>query len=109
MSILIKGMDMPKDCEDCRFGFYREGDSAPVCYLTKHIIIRKKAEERHNDCPLVEIPTPHGRLIDENDVKAKCVNEVFDRMGTIAITESFFDDEWADDICDVPTVIESEE
>lgn len=57
MSVIIKGIDMPKDCEDCRFGFYREGDSAPVCYLTKHIIIRKKAEERHHDCPLIDIVT----------------------------------------------------
>ena len=90
MNILIKGMDMPKGCDET-CPLYLAGQCCEGC-----------------DCPLIEIPTPHGRLIDENDVKAKCVNEVFDKMGTVAITETYFGDEWADDICDVPTILEAE-
>lgn len=57
MSLILKGIDMPKDCDDCMFNFYREGDSCPACYLTKHIVIRKKKESIPTDCPLIEIVT----------------------------------------------------
>ena len=42
MSVLIKGMVKPDNCEVCPYAF---------CHLV-------------NDCPIVDIPTPHGRLID---------------------------------------------
>lgn len=61
MSIIIKGMDMPKSCGECKFfsglgyGFH--------CFLNgKHITF---IGEIQDDCPLIEIPTPHGRLIDD--------------------------------------------
>lgn len=31
-------------------------------------------EEKHKDCPLVEIPTPHGRLIDADDLLRQPMN-----------------------------------
>lgn len=47
MSILVKGMKMPPNCYECPLNpLWCDG----VC--------------DQNDCPLVEIPTPHGRLID---------------------------------------------
>lgn len=51
MSILIKGMEMPERCGMC---FLRVGDCKQRIYM----------EQRPKACPLVEIPTPHGRLID---------------------------------------------
>lgn len=51
MSILVKGVDMPKDCVACRW-HARWG-----CEITG--IVTNAAQ----GCPLVEIPTPHGRLI----------------------------------------------
>ena len=66
MSILIKGMDMPYSCKQCnmfnlikdinvfRCGANNEYYEADFDY---HNI-------RHPDCPLIEVPTPHGRLID---------------------------------------------
>lgn len=48
MSILIKGMEMPKDCWQCPF---------EKCVL--RVLV-----DRHPDCPLVEVPASHGRLID---------------------------------------------
>lgn len=68
--ILIKGMEMPKSCEQCnmfnlikdinvfRCGANNEYYEADFDY---HNI-------RHPDCPIVEVPTPHGDLIDSADI-----------------------------------------
>jgi len=106
MGVYIPNMEKPIDCEMCPFADSIGSFIPHTCGLTN---ITLNNDFARMDCPLIEIPTPHGRLIDENDVKAKCVNEVFDKMGTVAITETYFGDEWADDICDVPTIIEAEE
>lgn len=62
MSILIKGMEMPKSCLNCFLS--RSGCRA--------VLKRMRAMEagtwipanyRHDDCPLVPVP-PHGRLGD---------------------------------------------
>lgn len=45
MSVLIKGMEMPKNCHEC-----------PLLYVTSLC-------DGFKDCPIVPIP-PHGRLID---------------------------------------------
>ena len=49
MSILIKGMDMPKSCRTCPL------NSAPPngCLIWTINDIRK--DKRNNDCPLIEI------------------------------------------------------
>lgn len=57
MSILIKGMEMPKCCYDC-------GVDTGLCGLWNGYA--ERYSRRHPKCPLVEIPTPHGRLILEN-------------------------------------------
>ena len=64
MSVLIKGMEMPKSCEECplccdeAFGSYK-------CYRVKGW---GDDNSRAYDCPIVEVPTPHGDLIDSDDV-----------------------------------------
>ena len=56
VSILIRGMEMPKNCIDCAFGWngwcHRINSRAFV-----------EVDMRRHDCPLVELPK-HGRLID---------------------------------------------
>jgi len=59
MSILIKGMEMPKCCEVCKFC---DVDAEHFCEVTLNYI--PLAEGRPKTCPLVEVPEPHGRLID---------------------------------------------
>lgn len=65
MSVLIKGMEMPKTCDYCKFHEpfldFAYCDLGEMDMEYKDIVNR-----RHPDCPLVEIPTPHGRLILEN-------------------------------------------
>lgn len=58
MSVLIKGMEMPHDCDSCKVSDILD------CTLWKPMDIG----ERHPECPLVEVPTPHGRLIDADRV-----------------------------------------
>lgn len=61
MSLLLKGMDMPKNCYHCRFNYDN------LC----HALQLSFSYIRENDnisCPLIEIPTPHGRLIDADDL-----------------------------------------
>lgn len=65
MSVLIKGVEMPKTCSGCdleRFDEYEMTHECPLIYngLTNKVRIF----DRRSDCPLVEVKTPHGRLID---------------------------------------------
>lgn len=64
MSILIKGVDMPKSCCYCVFCDIVLGKE-PFCALTTKSggIAFNPYKEKMKDCPLVEIPK-HGRLID---------------------------------------------
>ena len=73
MSVMIRGMEMPSGCNTCQlhvlcFDYY-------VCRAKKlerggylDVDDQVIAGRRHRCCPLVEIPTPHGRLIDENEL-----------------------------------------
>lgn len=63
MSILIKGVKMPSCCEKCllNYDYYR------CNALGDRFDDREEIDfetQRLSDCPLVEIPEPHGRLID---------------------------------------------
>ena len=61
MSVLIKGMKMPEDCFSCPLK--EEG----FCNITN--AYAGEINERNSDCPLVEIPETHGRLIDADELK----------------------------------------
>lgn len=60
MSILIKGGVMPLTCEECPC--YDNNDYS--CNVTGRGVIEYRFDGRPDDCPLVEVPTPHGKLID---------------------------------------------
>ena len=65
MSILINGMKMPKNCNECPLHFY-EGQGICSCRALLAIDddeILKPWKNKRKDCPLVPFP-PHGRLID---------------------------------------------
>lgn len=54
MSIFIKGLDPPENCCEC--------------YLTFCPIYQFADSKIPDNCPIVEVPTPHGNLIDEDEV-----------------------------------------
>lgn len=62
MSVLIKDMKMPEDCFSCQLK--EEG----FCNITN--VYAGGINERNSDCPLVEIPETHGRLVDADKLMA---------------------------------------
>ena len=117
MGVYVKGLKMPKSCSDCLFfvdGLYDANDEPCSACLAKednspwgcgykeidgidHMISRMYY------CPLVEVPEPHGRLIDENELIQLTDNIVHKAMifgGQICYSRS--------DIDNTPTVIEAE-
>ena len=62
MSILIKGLEMPKNCKEC---FACKAELSPE---KKVIYVCCFAQ---TDCPLVSVP-PHGGLIDANKLAELC-------------------------------------
>lgn len=65
MSVLVKGMAMPKDCLYCCMCVDTiNGES--ICNFTGDNI--EQPEIRNKNCPLVELPPKHGRLIDGDAV-----------------------------------------
>lgn len=64
MSVLIKGMEMPSCCGDgCDF---LEPIGLKCLRIHKFLDREDYLHERDKDCPLVEIPEPYGRLVDDN-------------------------------------------
>lgn len=121
MRVLIKGMDMPKSCDEC--------DICADDFMWFHCPVGKQAdgrvldlenhkdefiytESRHPDCPLREIPIPHGRLIDANIAVIRITKAILkfnrDKYGD----ESYMHDKLYDileqTIDSVPTIIEAE-
>ena len=56
MSVLVKGWTIPKGCADC----------PTWCKL-----YLQRREFRHPDCPLIEVHTPHGDLVDRDELIAE--------------------------------------
>ena len=69
MSILIKGMEMPKSCDEC---FVRLSLCSTARKIAKSGGPRMwvPTTYRPDDCPLQKIK-PHGRLIDADEAKNK--------------------------------------
>lgn len=63
MSILIKGMEMPKNCGECPFYYYEYKECNAI---GGRMVLRNATPP--TDCPLIELP--HGDLIDRDSVLA---------------------------------------
>ena len=99
MAILIKGMEMPKNCMECQWYYFQNSTCTnPVYYLDSRCKLIPSGQDwygydgnggwigedidqenkrgyyyyhhcvekgkRAKQCPLIEVPEPHGRLID---------------------------------------------
>ena len=101
MSVLIKGMEMPKCCGMCN-AFFEKGDGFS-CTITD-TEVERLWYKRNKDCPLVEIPSKHGDLIDRGvDVGDyvtvwDCNCSEFGKQRVMAV----------DDLGYLPTIIEAE-
>ena len=91
MGVYIKGMSIPDNCESCAFatGFgFCLAKSDNFCGYTNDC-------KRPEWCPLVEVPEPHGDLIDKDDICFSMTNGTDQDIAEEALKE-------------VPTVIEAE-
>lgn len=72
MSLMIKGMEMPKSCHCCRMCFQvADGDIDwhwECCLLYEKV--ERYAADRIPGCPLIPIP-PHRRLVDADALEAE--------------------------------------
>jgi hypothetical protein len=65
MSVIVKGMEMPKSCDSCDLIQFDDEGLEAHCPLSPYYRwCGTPPDYRPEGCPLVEIPTPHGRLID---------------------------------------------
>lgn len=70
MSVLIKGIQMPEDCRECRFQDYGSNTGDTWCGVNDVILAKNfraiEFDGRPGWCPLVELPEHHGDLIDRD-------------------------------------------
>ena len=62
MGVYIPNIKMPIECEECFF--YSE----LRCMALGNHPIMPRLNERPSYCPLIEVKTPHGRLIDADEL-----------------------------------------
>ena len=105
MSVLIKGMEMPKNCHNCELLTRIEVTYGAVyaCQILNEVI--ENVMVRQIRCPLVEIP-PHGRLIDAD--KAAKQGWTISRTYSASPTEMVYEAKTMTDEV-LPTIIEAEE
>ena len=80
MSVIVRGMEMPENCYEGPFGMYdyvtlrrtAKANNKWKCVITGKSVTSTK---RNRFCPLSEVPTPHGRLIDADNIQT--INEVW--------------------------------
>lgn len=73
MSVLIKGMKMPTSCDECRLSV--DGGCVPQ----NQWLNEEGTNKRLDNCPLIELPSPHGDLIDR-DALIKSLDKLCDRV-----------------------------
>ena len=104
MSVLSKGMEMPSRCNMCQlrdlcFDYY-------ICRAKKlndglYLDVDDVKDRRHIKCPLVEVPTPHGDLVDRDDL--------IDEINRVTFAERYDYNVAYDIVKSAETVIEMEE
>ena len=103
MSVIVKGMEMPKNCVVCKNYYY--------CELWSKLTVNKRCKERHPDCPIVEVKEPHGRLGDLDALWDRMYNYIDNEGAKMPFGDNDFmihKDSACELIEDAPTVIEAE-
>ncbi len=98
MGVYIKGMEMPFTCLTCDFHKCAAG-VGDFCSRTKRRQFRFK--NRPEDCPLIEVPEPHGGLIEKN--------AVFKLIQSMPSVDKLLPVEFMKALQEIPTVIPKEE
>ena len=86
MSVFIKGLEMPQNCSDCPLNYDQMACKVTGTRWWSDTMVLMgfdSDKERLYDCPLVEIPTPHGRLIDADELIRELASEHVDGLDAI--------------------------
>lgn len=111
MSILIKGMEMPKRCGECPC-FHAE--NMMYCQAVKadknKKIIAPYGKPRPEWCPLIPVPA-HGRLIDADALIEKVIAKYLEheRKGEFVFADAEIKQDIVDLISDAPTIIPADD
>ncbi len=91
MSVLIKGMELPTGCKFCAMMRYYPSNGNVWCNATNRRMQYKDSvlSTRQEFCPLVEVKTSHGRLIDADAFDERV--RVAGGMSEEELTEDFKD------------------
>ena len=110
LSILIKDMKMPECCFRCPCCSYVNNRDCYVCDFTENIGYPEIVDvhEIEDWCPLVEIPTPHGRLIDENELCNKIMDE-FRGVCSYDVSPSEAESDFMSIVDNCKTIVKAEE
>lgn len=95
MSVIVKGLDVPKNCYKCDY---------PLCGLWARHEVEWQKENRDKECPIIVLP-PHGRLIDADALNYTMLYKENWMSGTGVEAPAV----WRKDIEDAPTIIPAEE
>ena len=109
MSIVIKGMKMPQSCSDCQLNLEQKACSVTGTRWWSDTMVLMDFDcddERLYDCPLVELPEHHGRLIDADYLK----EHLYVCATNGRPLHNMYQDlnELLEAIDDIPTVVEAE-
>ena len=105
MSVLIKDMEMPKNCDECPCYYETEGAWQNECQVLREE--RAISEGRPSWCPLVEIP-PHGRLIDADAIVEEIIKNI-KQYAHEADGGYYLAEDALESVQFAPTIIEAEE
>lgn len=81
MGVYMPTVEMPTNCTECKLRLivgcnpYKGNGLSP-------------SKERHKDCPLVEIETPHGRLIDEDTIPDRTLRVLLETAKAPTVIEA---------------------
>ena len=113
MSVIVKNMEMPKNCKECPFSDHEAWCLIPGSWKERYYC---PDDERSEHCPLIELP-PHGRLIDADKFKAdysmkndciECEKELQGSSRSCEYDRIYSKMDFCDWIDIAPTVIEAE-
>ena len=106
MGVYITGMEMPKNCEECQCSYWTEGVHHDYCQAVGYDTeIHYGEKDRPQWCPLIEIPEPHGRLIDADALNYSMLYKENWMRGTGIEAPAV----WRKDIDAAPTIIPASE
>lgn len=121
MSVIVKGMKMPKYCDVCPVEMERktrECDRISYCTITREVVrwwMNDRHESSYGKCPLIELPAQHGRLIDADALKSVICEALKNALNDDSVNifgaelAKFVAQGFIDEIENAPTVVEAEE